>query len=120
MTEIDLAPDTVLQLAPGIRTRWDAAGHVLVDSPVGTVLDIGPRGFAVLSLFSRSLTLGEAIERLEAELGGSTEFAPTMSVINMLIEESALVVPDGGPAPDQRLGGPRRARPDASRRPQDG
>jgi SAM-dependent methyltransferase len=84
----------VLQLTPGIRTRWDAAGHVLVDSPVGTVLDIGPSGFAILSLFSRPLALGDAIERLEAELGGSTGFAPTMNAINMLIEESALVVPD--------------------------
>ena len=99
LTDIDLAPDTVLQLAPGIRTRWDAAGHVLVDSPVGTVLDIGPNGFAILSLFSRPLALGKAIERLEAELGGSTGFAPTMSVINMLTEESALVEPDADRPP---------------------
>ena len=32
MCGMELSPDTVLQLAPGIRTRWDAAGHVLVDS----------------------------------------------------------------------------------------
>ena len=85
MSDIGLFPDTVLQLAPNFRTRLDAAGHVIVDSPAGTVVDIGPRGFAILSMFSRPLALGDALERLEAESGGSTDFAPTMSVINMLI-----------------------------------
>src|SRR5215475_1595214 len=79
LSEIGLSPDTVLQLAPNFRTRLDAAGHVIVDSPAGTVVDIGPRGFAILSMFSRPLTLGGALDRLEAELGGSTEFAPTIS-----------------------------------------
>ena len=53
MCDMELSPDTVLQLAPGIRTRWNAAGHVVVDSPVGTIIDIGPRGFGILSLFSQ-------------------------------------------------------------------
>lgn len=82
-----------------MRTRWTAAGHVLVDSPVGTIVDIGPRGYAILSLFTRPVTLGDAIDRIEAEFGGSTDFAPTMSVINMLIEEGTLVVPDADRAP---------------------
>jgi protein arginine N-methyltransferase 1 len=88
---IDLTPETVLQIAPGLRTRWNADGHVLVDAPVGTIVDIGPDGYAILSLFSRPLSLGAAVERLEQVHGGSTHFAPTMSVINMLIEESALI-----------------------------
>jgi protein arginine N-methyltransferase 1 len=99
LLEIDLSPDTVLQLAPNFRTRFDAAGHVLLDSPVGTVVDIGPRGFAILSMFSRPLALGDALERLEAEFGGSTDFAPTMSVINMLIEEHTLITSEAGRAP---------------------
>jgi protein arginine N-methyltransferase 1 len=99
LPEIGLSPDTVLQLAPNFRTRLDAAGHVLVDSPAGTVVDIGPRGFAILSMFSQPLTLGDALERLEAELAGSTDFAPTMSVINMLIEENTLIAPEAGHAP---------------------
>src|SRR5262245_16750949 len=74
LTEIALSPDTVLQLAPNFRTRLDAAGHVIVDSPSGTVVDIGPWGFAILSMFSRPVMLCEAIERLETESGGSTEF----------------------------------------------
>ncbi|HZV10746.1 MAG TPA: 50S ribosomal protein L11 methyltransferase, partial [Novosphingobium sp.] len=100
MPEIGLSPDTVLRLAPNFRTRLDAAGHVVVDSPAGTVVDIGPRGFAILSMFSRPLRLGDALERLEAELGGSTDFAPTMSVINRLIEENTLItsVADGAPS----------------------
>ena len=48
-----LSPQTLLQVAPGIRTRFDRAGHVLVDAPDGTVVDIGPRGYAILSSFSR-------------------------------------------------------------------
>jgi len=99
LPEIGLSPDTVLQLAPNFRTRLDAAGHVIVDSPAGTIVDIGPRGFAILSMFSRPVTLGDALDRLEAGLGGSTDFAPTMSVVNMLIEENTLVAAGAGQAP---------------------
>ena len=94
-----LSPDSVLQLAPGLRTRCDRAGHVVVDSPVGTIIDIGPRGFGVLALFSEPIRLGDAIDRLERDRARSTDFAPIMSVVNMLIEESALVSPDAGRAP---------------------
>ena len=93
-----LSPDTLLQLAPGVRTRFDAAGHVLLDAPDGTAVDLGPRGYATLSLFAQPLALGEAIERFERE-APSTDFAPTMNVVNMLIEEGALVRPDGGRGP---------------------
>ena len=58
MHEIDLTPNTVLELAPEIRTRRTASGHVLVDSPVETIVDIGPRGFAILSSTMRSVVAG--------------------------------------------------------------
>lgn len=96
---MELSPDTVLQLAPGIRTRWDAAQHVVVDSPVGTIIDIGPKGFGILALFAQPTRLGDAIDQLEREHGNSTDLAPTLSVLNMLIEESALVTPDPERAP---------------------
>ncbi len=99
MSDMTLSPDSVLQLAPGIRTRRDHAGHVLVDSPVGTIIDIGPRGFGILSLFSEPMRLGDAIEQLEREHAQSTDFAPIMSVLNMLIEESALVPHDAERTP---------------------
>jgi type I protein arginine methyltransferase len=91
--DVKLSPESVLQLAAGIRTRRDHAGHVIVDSPVGTIIDIGPRGFEILALFSEPIRLGDAIDRLEREQAHSTDFAPTLSVLNMLIEESALVSP---------------------------
>ena len=91
---IDLSPETILQLAPGVRTRLDASGHVLVDAPDGTIIDIGPRGFATLSMFVPPLSLGAAIQRLETNGTGSTDFLPTLGVMNMLIEEGALVRPD--------------------------
>jgi hypothetical protein len=96
---VNLSPDSVLELAPGIRTRRDRAGHVIVDSPVGTIIDIGPRGFGILALFSEPIGLGDAIDRLEREQAYSTDFAPILSVLNMLIEESALISPDAERAP---------------------
>ena len=93
-SDIDLGPETVLELAAGIRTRRDVAGHIIVDSPVGTTIDIGPKGFAVLSLFSQPRTLGDAIAHLEKTSRGTVDFAPTMGAINILIEESVLTVSD--------------------------
>jgi len=71
-----------------------ADGHVLVDAPDGTIIDTGPGGFATLSMFARPLSLGAAIERLENDRSVATEFLPTISVINMLIEEGALAPAD--------------------------
>ena len=88
--EVRLTPETSLQLAPGIRTRFNAAGHVLLDAPDGTIVDLGPRGYAILSLFAQPLALGEAIERLERE-APATDFAPTLNAVNVLLEEGALV-----------------------------
>jgi len=93
-----LSPETLLQLAPGVRTRFDGVGHVLLDAPDGTIVDLGPRGYATLTLFALPLALGEAIERLERE-ASATDFAPAMNVLNMLIEEGALVRPDAGRGP---------------------
>jgi protein arginine N-methyltransferase 1 len=98
-SHIDLSPETVLQLAPGLRTRFDASGHVLLDVPNGTVVDLGPRGYASLSLFAQPLALGDAIARLEGEAFSSTDVAPTMGVINVLLEEGVLVQQDAGRAP---------------------
>ena len=99
MADTALAPETILQLAPGVRTRFDAAGHVLLDAPDGTIVDLGPRGFTALGLFARPLALGAAIARLEADEHSSTDFALTMNVINMLMEEGALVEPGAGRGP---------------------
>jgi protein arginine N-methyltransferase 1 len=72
---------------------------VLVNSPDGTIIDVGPRGFATLSLFSQPLALGDAIERLEADERRSTDLLPALSVINTLIEEGALVRSDADSGP---------------------
>jgi protein arginine N-methyltransferase 1 len=84
----------VLQLAPGVRARLDAARHVQVDAPDGTIIDLGPRGFAILSLFTTPLSFGDAIEHLEQDDHRSTDLLPAVSVISMLVEEGALVDPD--------------------------
>jgi hypothetical protein len=91
-----LSQQTLLHLTPGIRTRFDTAGHVLVDAPDGTVVDIGPRGYAfpvvVLATGDSRRCDRPARERRR----GSTDFVPALSLINMLIEEGALIRPDEG------------------------
>jgi precorrin-6B methylase 2 len=78
----------------------DAARHVQVDAPDGTIIDLGPRGFAILSLFTTPLSLGDAIDRLERDGVSPTDLLPAVSVISMLAEEGALVDPDSiGGAP---------------------
>jgi precorrin-6B methylase 2 len=90
----ELSPDTPLRLAPETRTRLDAAGHVLVDAPDGTIIDLGPKGFATLSMFARPLGLAAAIDRLENAPDRSTDFLPTVGVLNTLIEEGVLLPTD--------------------------
>ena len=99
LDEVQLSPETLLCLAPGIRTRLNAAGHVLLDSPDGAIVDLGPHGFETLALFARPLTLADAIEHLEHERRSSTDFLPTLSVVNTLIEEGALVASNAERAP---------------------
>ena len=89
VSDVKLSPQTLLRLSPGVRTRFERSGHVLLDAPNGTIVDIGPRGYAALALFAQPLALGEAIERLQA--GSATDLAPSLGVINMLIEEGALI-----------------------------
>ena len=99
MSDPPLSPHTLLRLAPGVRTRFDAVGHVLVDAPDGAIVDLGPRGFAVLAMFARPLALREAISRLESGECTATDFLPMVSVINMLIDEGALVAADADRGP---------------------
>jgi precorrin-6B methylase 2 len=67
-----------------------------VDAPDGTIIDAGPQGFATLSMFALPLCLGTAVRRLEDDC--STDLVPTLGVINVLIEEGALVSPDAARA----------------------
>ena len=106
MGDPPLSPHTLLRLAPGVRTRLDAVGHVLVDAPDGAIVDVGPRGFAALAMFARPLALRDAIGQLESGECTATDFLPTVSVINMLIDEGALVPADAGRGPTR--GGPTR------------
>ncbi len=91
--EPELSPETILQIAPDVRMRFDSTGHLLIDSPTGTVVDAGPRGFAIVALFAQPVSLGAAIAGLESQERGSTDFAQTMGVVNLLLEEAALVRP---------------------------
>lgn len=80
----ELPPDTILRLAPDLRVRVDPGGHVLVDAPSGNVVDAGPDGLAVLEAFRRPAALGTALADL-----------PQPGIVTLLLEEGALVPPDG-------------------------
>ena len=75
--------------------RWDTTGHLLIDSPSGAVVDAGPADSPIVSLFARPVSLETAIDRLSGPEYGSADFAPTMGVVNVLLEEGALVHADG-------------------------
>ena len=85
-------PGTVLRLAPDLRLRLESTGHTLVDAPTGAVLDLGPLGLAVLARFSVPAPLGAVVDSLESD--PDIDFAPAMGVLNMLLEESALLPAD--------------------------
>jgi SAM-dependent methyltransferase len=91
MLDLDTPPDLVLRLAPDVRTRFDARGHVLLDAPDGTIVDLGPRGYEILSLFAQPVALGTAVERLGRTDRSATDVVPSLSIVNVLVQEGALV-----------------------------
>lgn len=83
--------DDLLVLGAGLRTRTDAAGHVLIEIDLGREIDAGPRGYRILGLLSTPRTLGEIIATLGAEYGDGTNLMPAMAVINGLLDSDGLV-----------------------------
>ena len=63
-----------------------------------------------MSLFSRPLTLEDAIDRLEEGASSPTDFVPTLSVINMLIGQGALIPPASPKEDELFLASPGRDR----------
>jgi protein arginine N-methyltransferase 1 len=88
----DLTADMLLQLAPAVRARVDRGHHVVVETPNGTIIDLGPRGFDLLALFAEPVTLGDAVQRVDRDLRPGF-LMPTLGAIHMLIEEGALTPP---------------------------
>jgi len=79
---------TQLALVPGLRTRLDGTGHVLVDTPVGAVVDLGPNGFSILALLSTPRTLRETVAELEAR--SERDLKPAAGAVMQLVEAGAL------------------------------
>ncbi len=96
--DMELSPDTLLRLAPGLRTRRDRGGTCRGRFERGDGHRHRAEGFGILARFSQPTRLGDAIDLLERDHSRSTDLAPTLSVVNMLIEEGALVTPDAGRA----------------------
>lgn len=83
--------DQLLTLVPGIRTRIDAGGHVLVELDIGQELDAGPNGYRILALIAaRPAPLGDILAALRREFGDDDNFMPAMAVVNELLNSGAL------------------------------
>jgi precorrin-6B methylase 2 len=91
---VDL-PERALVLEPGLRTRVDAAGHVLVETPLGGIVDAGPMGHAILALFARPNNMSAATGQLKNGRASLVDLIPATATIVKLIEAGA-IGPDGG------------------------
>ena len=78
-------------LAPGLRTQVDNVGHVRVVTPLGGVVDTGPHGLAILSLFAHPRTVSEALAALEYLPEPRPDHAPAAATIESLVEAGAIV-----------------------------
>jgi precorrin-6B methylase 2 len=88
-------PEGALALVPGLRTRVDAAGHVLVETPLGGIVDAGPMGHAILALFARPNTMSTATDQLKNGRASLVDLMPATATIVKLIEAGA-IGPEGG------------------------
>lgn len=87
----DQSADDRLVLGPGLRTRTDAAGHVLIEIDLGREIDAGPLGYRILGLLSEPRTLDEIIAALRTSYGDGTNLMPAMAVLNGLLDSDGLV-----------------------------
>jgi hypothetical protein len=81
----------VIELAPGVRTRVERSGHVIVDAPSGATVDIGPDGYRLLAELARPSPLADTLWRIETRFDPPT-VAPTIGALNQLLEESAVAL----------------------------
>jgi|GEM_PF-411895 len=84
-------PGTPVMMVPGLRTRIDASGHVLVETPLGGILDAGPDGLTILSLFSRPRSVADAMTALGTGSESQPDLMPASAIIVQLVEAGALV-----------------------------
>jgi precorrin-6B methylase 2 len=87
-------PDGPLTIAAGLRTRTDAAGHVLVETPLGGFVDAGPHGHAILALFSPPASFDKAVAALRSRPGPEPELMPIEATIVQLLTAGAIVAVD--------------------------
>ena len=78
-------------LARGLRTYIDGVGHVRVITPLGGIVDVGPDGLAILSLFGHPRTVAEALAAMAGLPEPRPDEAPSATAIESLIEAGAIV-----------------------------
>jgi protein arginine N-methyltransferase 1 len=90
MHDLPFPDDTPLVLVSGLRTRTDAAGHVLIELDLGREIDAGPLGYRILGLLSEPRTLDSIVTALREQHATGTNFMPAMAVLNALLDSEAL------------------------------
>mgnify|MGYP001818773392 FL=1 len=91
--ETPVIPPAPLTLASGLRTRIDAAGHVLVETPLGGLVDAGPDGHSILGLFSRPRTVAGVMMALASGPDPRPDLMPVRATIVQLVEAGAIIEP---------------------------
>lgn len=77
----ELSPDTVLRRTRNLRLRIDSDEIVYVVKH-GSVISCGPRGLAILDVFSKPTTFAEALDALGLQIQGAEDW---MEITNMIV-----------------------------------
>jgi predicted RNA methylase len=85
----DLTRDSVLQRIHDLKVQIDSSSRIKI-SIGGEAFEFGPHGLAVLDAFSRSISLSEALKKLQYRVNGTQDWMDLMSTIVHLYETGVL------------------------------
>ncbi len=85
----NLNRDSILQRIPDLKVQIDSSNRIKI-SIAGKVFEFGPHGLAVLDVFSRPLSLSEALKKLQLRISGKQDSMDLMSTILHLYEAGIL------------------------------
>ena len=79
----DLSPNTILRRASSLGIKIDPDGQIVVHGPEGEAVCGAAHGLAVLDVFSRAMTVGEAVALLRPRVRGAQDW---IDLTNTIIE----------------------------------
>ena len=86
-------PDSMLQRVPDLEVRLDSSNVATVMTGANSIR-CGPHGLAVLDVFTRPISLRNALERLRPRITGMQDWATTCNAILHLAHQGVLRDPE--------------------------